>query len=240
MDADLQDPPELIPEMVDAWRNGAKVVLAKRNDRTSDSFLKRMTSNWFHKIFSSLAKPKIPQDVGDFRLLDRIVVDALKQLPERTRFMKGLFAWVGFEQATVEYSRPERRAGQTSFNYVKLWNFALDGFVSFSALPLKVWSYFGALVSVCSVIYLAWLIISTTVYGVDVPGYASTLSAILFFNGLLLISLGIQGEYVARIFDEVKNRPLYLISDKIGFESSETIAAPEPDPVSSEPNTPRA
>ena len=231
MDADLQDPPELLPQMVDAWKNGAQVVLAKRIDRSSDSRLKRLTANWFYKIFSNLAKPAIPANIGDYRLMDRIVVDELKRLPERTRFMKGLFAWVGYNQVVVEYTRPERYAGDTNFNYWKLWNFALDGLVSFSAVPLKIWSYFGVFVSFGAIGYLMFLMIRTLVFGVDVPGYASTLSVILLFNGILLISLGVQGEYVARIFAEVKNRPVYLINELVGFESPNQPQTPSSPPT---------
>lgn len=226
MDADLQDPPELLPEMVEAWKDGAQVVLAKRIDRSSDSRIKRFTSRWFYKVFSNVAKPEIPADIGDYRLMDRVVVDALKRLPERTRFMKGLFAWVGYNQVVVEYTRPERVAGDTSFNYWKLWNFALDGLVSFSAMPLKIWSYFGVFVSFGAIGYLLYIVTRTLVFGVGVPGYASTLSVILLFNGILLISLGVQGEYVARIFTEVKNRPVYLINELVGFDQSEQRTNP--------------
>lgn len=218
MDADLQDPPEIIPQMLKSWRDGSQVVLARRVDRSTDTYMKRLTANWFYKIFSKFAKPEIPMDVGDFRLMDRVVVNALKRMPERSRFMKGLFAWVGYNQTTVEYARPKRSAGETSFNYWKLWNFALDGLISFSTVPLKIWSYFGLLVSAGAIGYLAFLMVRTFVFGIDVPGYASTLSVILFFNGLLLVSLGVQGEYVARIFTEVKQRPQYLINELIGFD----------------------
>lgn len=221
MDADLQDPPDLLPQMVDAWREGAQVVLARRVDRSSDSKLKRLTSRWFYAIFSKMAEPAIPSDVGDFRLMDRVVVDALKLLPERSRFMKGLFAWVGYNQVTLDYTRPERKAGDSSFNYWKLWNFALDGVISFSAIPLKVWSYFGVFVSFGAVSYLIYLLTRTLIFGIDVPGYASTLSAILLFNGILLITLGVQGEYISRIFTEVKNRPIYLINEMVGFEAAQ-------------------
>ncbi|MEM1148050.1 MAG: glycosyltransferase family 2 protein [Pseudomonadota bacterium] len=235
MDADLQDPPELIPKMVEAWRNGGQIVLARRIDRSSDGLAKRITARWFYKVFSGLANRPIPPDVGDYRLMDRIAVDALKRLPERSRFMKGLFSWVGYNQVTIDFVRPKRQTGKTSFNYWKLWNFALDGLVSFSALPLKIWSYFGVLVSLGALAYLIYILIITLALGVDVPGYASTLSVILFFNGILLISLGVQGEYIARIFAEVKQRPLYLINDLVGFQSlpsqtGETGAAPALEP----------
>jgi glycosyltransferase involved in cell wall biosynthesis len=220
MDADLQDPPELLEGMVKAWRDGAQVVLARRVDRQSDSVLKRATSSWFYDLFSKVAKPAIPKNVGDYRLMDRIVVDALKQLPERSRFMKGLFAWVGFRQITLDYTRPQRAAGTTKFNYLKLWNFALDGIFSFSSLPLKIWSYFGFFVSMVAIVYMGFLIGRTILTGIDTPGYASTLSVILLFNGIILISMGAIGEYISRIFIEVKQRPIYLINELEGFEAS--------------------
>lgn len=217
MDADLQDPPELLLEMYARWRSGAQVVLAKRVDRSSDSALKRITSSWFYDIFALLTNAAIPKDVGDFRLMDRVVVNALKSLPERSRFMKGLFAWVGYRQETIEYTRPLRAAGTTKFNYIRLWNFALDGIFSFSAVPLKIWSYFGALVSVSAILFMIYLIAKTLVTGVDTPGYASLLSIMLFLNGMVLLSLGAIGEYLSRIFVEVKQRPVYLINELDGF-----------------------
>lgn len=224
MDADLQDPPELIADMVDAWRGGAKVVLARRVDRSSDSPLKRLTSLLFYVIFEKLAKPAIPRNVGDFRLIDRDVAEALKRLPERSRFMKGLFAWVGFPQATIEYVRRPRASGRTKFDYRKLWNFALDGILSFSALPLKVWSYCGLLLSAGAAVYLCFIVVRTLLFGVDVPGYASLMSVSLFFNGVVLISLGVLGEYVSRIFVEVKQRPIYIISALEGFDDTADAA----------------
>lgn len=220
IDADLQDPPELIVDMLAAWRDGAQVVLARRSDRTSDSWLKRITARGFYKLFSGLAKPAIPADVGDFRLMDRVVVEALKRLPERSRFMKGLFAWVGYRQVSIDYVRPARASGTTNFNWTRLWNFALDGIISFSSLPLKVWSYFGLAVSFIALLYMVAIITRTLIYGIDVPGYASTMSIIMFFNGIILITLGAIGEYLARIFIEVKQRPIYLIQDIVGFETS--------------------
>ncbi len=221
IDADLQDPPELLVDMYSAWKDGAQVVLARRIDRSSDTFLKRLTSRSFYALFAKMSKPGIPENVGDFRLMDRVVVDAMKQLPERSRFMKGLFAWVGFRQVTLDYVRQPREAGTTKFNYLKLWNFALDGMLSFSSMPLKIWSYFGVVLSMISVFYMIYLITRTLLTGVDVPGYASTISVILFFNGVMMISLGALGEYVARIFVEVKQRPIYLINEIEGFESAE-------------------
>ena len=219
IDADLQDPPEVIPLMMAKWRAGAKLVLAKRRDRSSDSWLKRLTANGAYWLFSKLTHPQIPQNVGDFRLMDREVVDAVKRLPERSRVMKGLFAWIGYEAEVVEYDREARSAGETKWNYWKLWNFALDGITSFSSLPLRVWSYLGFGVSLLAMAYLGWTITKTLVFGLDVPGYASLMSVILFFNGISLIGIGVIGEYLSRIFTEVKARPLYLVSEKIGFEA---------------------
>ena len=220
IDADLQDPPEYIPKMVQKWQAGAKVVLARRRDRSSDTWLKRMTARYAYWVFSKLTKPAIPSNVGDFRLLDRVVVEALKQLPERNRFMKGLFSWVGFEAVTIEYDRESRNAGTTSWNYWKLWNFTLDGITSFSSLPLRIWTYLGLSMSMLAFGYFCLILIKTAFYGVDVPGYASLISVMLFFHGILLIGLGVIGEYIGRIFMEVKNRPLYLVAEQIGFESN--------------------
>ncbi|MCR9268721.1 MAG: glycosyltransferase family 2 protein [Hyphomonadaceae bacterium] len=219
IDADLQDPPEVIPMMIAKWRAGAKVVLAKRKDRSSDGWLKRVTANGAYWLFSKLTDPKIPQNVGDFRLMDRVVVDAIKQLPERSRFMKGLFAWIGYEPEYVEYDREARSAGETKWNYWKLWNFALDGITSFSSLPLRIWSYLGFGVSLFAMAYLVWTVAKTMIFGLDVPGYASLMSVILFFNGISLIGIGVIGEYLGRIFTEVKARPLYIVAETVGFEA---------------------
>lgn len=220
IDADLQDPPEVIPLMVAKWRAGAKLVLAKRRDRSTDGWLKRLTASGAYWLFSKLTHPQIPQNVGDFRLMDRDVVNAIKRLPERSRFMKGLFAWIGYEAETVEYDREARFAGETKWNYWKLWNFALDGITSFSSLPLRVWSYLGFGVSLFAMGYLGFTIAKTMIFGLDVPGYASLLSVILFFNGVLLVGIGVIGEYLARIFTEVKARPLYIVSETIGMEAA--------------------
>lgn len=228
IDADLQDPPEYIPKMVQKWQSGAQVVLAKRRDRSSDTALKRWTAKFAYWLFSKLTKPAIPPNVGDFRLLDRVVVDALKQLPERNRFMKGLFSWVGFETVTIEYDRESRSAGTTKWNYWKLWNFTLDGITSFSSLPLRIWTYIGLIMSAFAFTYFSVIMVKTFLFGVDVPGYASLISVMLFFHGLLLIGLGIIGEYIGRIFMEVKNRPLYLVSETAGFENYTSVPdAPE-------------
>jgi glycosyltransferase involved in cell wall biosynthesis len=216
IDADLQDPPELILEMIKEWSKGAEVVLARRVDRSSDSFLKRKTAEFFYRFHNSLSTIQIPENVGDFRLMDRVVVDALKQLPEQHRFMKGLFAWVGFKTITLDYARPPRVAGITKFSGWKLWNFALEGLTSFSAAPLKFWSYMGGVGAFATFIYALFIISRTLILGVDIPGYASLLVAVLFFGSLQLISVGMLGEYIGRIYMETKRRPLYLIRKRYG------------------------
>ena len=211
IDADLQDPPELIPEMIREWTKGAEVVLARRINRNSDTFLKKKTAEIFYRLHNSLSSIQIPRNVGDYRLMDRVVVDALKQLPEQQRFMKGLFAWVGFKTVTVDYVRNPRQAGKTKFSGGKLWNLAIEGITSFSAAPLKLWSLIGALGTLTTFFYALFIISRTLILGIDVPGYASLLVAILFIGSLQLISVGILGEYIGRIYIETKNRPLYLI-----------------------------
>lgn len=210
-DADLQDPPELIPDLIAKWREGYDVVLARRNDRRAEGPLKRLTAWAFYRTHNALAEFPIPENVGDFRLMDRKVVDILNQLPESRRFMKGLFAWVGFKTTVVEFERAARAAGETKWNYWKLWNFALEGITSFSSLPLRLWSYIGAGVALLSFVYASFIVIRTLIFGVDVPGYASLIVIILFLGGLQLLSLGLLGEYVGRIYMEVKDRPVFLL-----------------------------
>ena len=211
IDVDLQDPPELIKELVARWREGCDVVLAKRADRTSDSFAKRVSADLFYKLNGKISNVDIPNNVGDFRLMSKRVVEALKQLPENQRFMKGLFAWVGFKTVAIEYVREKREAGQSSFNGWKLWNFALDGITSFSTLPLRIWLYIGALVSFLSFLYGSFIILKTLIFGVDLPGYASLAVIMLFLGGIQLIGIGILGEYIGRIYSESKRRPSYII-----------------------------
>lgn len=218
IDADLQDPPELIEQLVAKWREGYDVVSGKRRSRQGESWVKKTTANAFYRIISRISSVPIPRDTGDFRLLDRRVVEAIKTMPERTRFMKGLFAWVGFKQTYVLYDRPNRIQGTTKWNYWKLWNFALDGITSFSLVPLKVWSYLGVVLSLLAFTYGSFLIIRTIILGIDVPGYASLMVTILFIGGVQLITLGILGEYLGRIYEETKQRPLYLIRERYGFE----------------------
>jgi glycosyltransferase involved in cell wall biosynthesis len=210
-DADLQDPADVIVRLVEKWREGFEVVLAKRIDRNSDSMLKRWTAAKFYRLHNSLAEIKIPENVGDFRLITREVADALKKLPETQRFMKGLFAWIGYDTAVIEYSRATRVAGKTKFSGWKLWNFALEGFTSFSTLPLRIWTYLGIAVAVLALLRAAYLIIRTIFFGIDVPGYASLATAVLMLGGIQLIGIGVLGEYIGRIYSESKRRPVYLI-----------------------------
>jgi glycosyltransferase involved in cell wall biosynthesis len=221
IDADLQDPPELIPEMIAKWREGYDMVYATRRARKGETVVKRTTANLFYRLLDRISEVQIPRNTGDFRLMDRCVVDALKLLPERTRFMKGLFAWVGYKQTAIYYDRDPRLAGETSWNYLKLWQLAVDGITSFSATPLKVWSYLGLFLSVSALLYAAFLVIRVFVQGVDVPGYASMMVVILFMGGMQLITLGVFGEYLSRIFTEVKGRPLYLVREAIGFKNED-------------------
>ncbi len=214
IDCDLQDPPELIPEMIKIWQSqNVDVVLAKREDRSEDSLTKRATAGLFYKIFNRLSDLKIPENVGDFRLMDRKVVDVVKSFRERKRFMKGLFSLAGFKATSIGYKRPVRSNGQSKWNYWKLWNYALDGVTSFSTVPLKISTYFGLLVTLLAFLRGGWILIRTLIFGVDVPGYASIMTAILFFGGVQLISLGIIGEYLGRIYLETKQRPLYVVRE---------------------------
>lgn len=222
MDVDLQDPPELIPDMIDRWQAGYDVVLAVRTDRSTDSFMKRLTATGFYRFFSRVSDVDLPGNAGDFRLMDRRVVEALRRLPERTRFMKGLFAWLGFKQTQIHFTREQRSAGEGKWGGWKLWNFALDGIFSFSTAPLRIWSYLGFFLSLFSLFYLLYIITDTLIYGNDVPGYPSLVAISLFFNGAILMGLGIVGEYVGRIFIETKQRPIYLIRDTLGFDTRKT------------------
>ena len=229
IDADLQDPPELIPELVQQWRRGFDVVLARRVDRLSDSPAKRLTAGLFYRIHNQISDLELPDNVGDFRLMDRRVLEALKLLPERRRFMKGLFAWVGFRTAVVDYTRAPRAAGQSKFNWWRLWNFAIEGITAFSTAPLRVWTYLGALVALVAFVYAGFIIGRTLWQGVDVPGYASLLVAVLFLGGIQLLGLGVLGEYIGRIYNETKQRPIYLVREIYGDEGQSPSAASHPD-----------
>lgn len=212
IDADLQDPPELIPQMLAQWRSGFEVVLAHRTDRNSDSWLKRKTAQAFYRVHNRMADWPIPRDVGDCRLIDRKVADALRCLPERQRFMKGLFSWVGFKTTTIDFVRQPRLAGRGKFSGWRLWNLAIEGITSFSTLPLRIWTYVGACIAAMAFSYGIFILVRTVILGRDVPGYASLLIAILFLGGVQLIGLGILGEYIGRIYSESKQRPLYIVN----------------------------
>lgn len=228
-DADLQDPPHVIAKLVEKWREGYDVVLARRNNRDSDTALKRWTAVMFYRLHNAVSEVKIPENVGDFRLMSRAVVDSLKCLPETRRFMKGLFAWVGYKTATIDYTREARVAGTTKFSGWKLWNFALEGFTSFSTLPLRIWTYAGTFVAICALVHATYLTIRTMVLGVDVPGYASLATAVLLLGGIQLIGIGVLGEYVGRIYFESKKRPVYLINREAPRAQQATEQAPDKD-----------
>ena len=211
IDADMQDPPWLIHDFLREWREGYDVVYGRRTDREGEPWLKVFTAKWFYRVINQLSDVRIPPDVGDFRLLSRRAVDALLAMPERHRYLKGLYAWIGFPQKAVPYVRQPRAAGKTHWNYWRLWNFALEGITSFSTVPLRIWTYLGFLVSTFSFLYGSLIVIRTIVYGVDVPGYASLLTVVLFLGGIQLIGMGVLGEYIGRIYLETKSRPLYIV-----------------------------
>ena len=218
LDVDLQDPPEVIAPMLAKWREGFEVVYGVRDNRETDTLPKRLTADLYYRAHNWLSADKIPEHAGDFRLLDHKVVEVIRRLPERNRFMKGLFAWAGFRQAAVSYHREERKLGTSKFNYWKLWTLAVDGITSASTVPLRVWSYVGALVALGALAYAGFIVVRTLAFGIETPGYASMMVAILFLGGLQLLSLGVLGEYVGRILTETKGRPLYVIREKIGGE----------------------
>ena len=221
IDVDMQDPPEVIGAMIEKWREGHEVVYGVRRDRLSDSLPKRLTADLYYRAHNWLSHDKIPEHAGDFRLLDRKVVEVIRRMPERNRFMKGLFAWSGFRQASVEYDRAERTVGATKFNYWKLWQLAIDGITSASTLPLRVWSYVGAVVAMIALVYAVFLGVRTLIFGADVAGYPSLMVATLFIGGVQLLSLGILGEYVGRILIETKKRPIYIVREWIGRDPGE-------------------
>ncbi|MCZ4341851.1 glycosyltransferase family 2 protein [Sphingomonadaceae bacterium G21617-S1] len=224
IDVDMQDPPEVIGAMLDKWRDGHEVVYGVRRNRMTDSLPKRLTADLYYRAHNWLSMDKIPEHAGDFRLLDRKVVEVIKRMPERNRFMKGLFAWSGFRQTAVEYDRAERAVGTTKFNYWKLWQLAVDGITSASTAPLRVWSYLGAIIAVVALVYAVFIGLRTIIYGADVAGYPSLMVAILFMGGVQLLSLGILGEYVGRILVETKKRPIYIIRQRIGVADPEETA----------------
>ena len=213
IDADLQDPPSLIEEFVRLWHEGYEVVYAQRRVRKGESRFKLKSAELFYRAINHLSEVPIPPNTGDYRLMDRRVVDALRQLPERTRFMKGMFAWVGHRQIAVEFDRDPRRQGTTKWNYAGLWRLAIDGITSFSSRPLKIWTYIGVGVAALAILYALFLVSRVLVLGIDVPGYASLIVVVLMMGGLQMMGIGILGEYIGRIFEEVKQRPVYLVRE---------------------------
>jgi len=213
LDADGQDPPELIPAFVEKWREGFDVVYGTRTTRDGESWLKQATAKAFYRVMNQLSKPGIPADTGDFRLMSRRVLDALRNLRERQRFMKGLFAWVGFPQVSIAYQREPRIAGASKFNYWRLWNFALEGITGFSTAPLRVATYLGLGTALLSFAYGAWVIAKTLIWGEPVQGWPTMMAVVLFLGGVQLMALGVIGEYLGRLYLEAKHRPLYLVQD---------------------------
>jgi glycosyltransferase involved in cell wall biosynthesis len=211
MDIDLQDPPDLISKFVERWREGYDIVYGVRTVRAWDTAAKRISAGWFYRIFNSMSPVRIPPNVGDFRLVDRRATEVLRRLPERNRFMKGLFAWVGFNAIGVPYERPQRAAGASKFNLWRLWNFALDGVVSFSTVPLRASFYGGLAIATVAVLYAIFIVARVLLFGIDTPGYASLLIAVLLMGAIQLVSIGIIGEYLGRLFLEVKGRPIYVV-----------------------------
>ena len=216
IDADLQHPPEMIETFVSLWREGYKNVYGQRVDRSADSALRRALTQRFYKLFGSFGDTRLPEGAGDFRLLDAQAVTALRELRERARFNKGLYAWIGFKSIGVPFAVAERNAGASKFSYRKLTRFALDGLMSFSTLPLLVWTWIGTVISIMSMCTALYFVVETLVFGADVPGFASLIVSITFLAGVQLLSLGVLGEYIGRIFAEVKGRPLYIVESRIG------------------------
>jgi polyisoprenyl-phosphate glycosyltransferase len=217
MDGDLQHPPELIPELLAKWREGYDMVLAIRQTREHQDWVGRLTAKAFYWLFRRLSEVPLPPEAGDFRLLDRRVVDALNRMPERNRFMKGIFAWVGFRQASVPFAVAARAGGGTKWGRLRLWRFALAGLTAFSNFPLRMWGLIGAGISALAFVYIAFRVLRTLIFGIDVPGYETLLGAVLFMGGVQLLTLGIIGDYLGRVFDEVKARPLYIVREAHGF-----------------------
>ena len=217
IDVDLQDPPELILQFIEKWEEGYDMVYGIRNDRASDTWLKRWTAKLFYKTYNLMTRSPIPYNAGDYRLIDRKIIDTILELPERNIFMKGIFGWTGFKSCGIKYVRQKRVAGVSKWNYWKLWNFALDGITASTTLPLRIWTYLGSMLSFLGLLYALYIIIRTITYGADVPGYASLLVFILLVGGVQMIILGILGEYIGRIFIEVKHRPLYIVEKEVNI-----------------------
>jgi glycosyltransferase involved in cell wall biosynthesis len=216
MDVDLQDPISVIPLLVEQWKNGADVVLANRRNRTADRYMKRHSAAMFYHLLNRISYTRIEENVGDFRLMDRKVVDVIRTLPEHQLFMKGVLSWAGFNTVVVEYERVRRVAGNSKFNGWKLWNLALEGVTSFSTVPLRLWTYVGGGISIFAVLYAVYMVLDKIFFGNSVPGYPSLMTAILFLGGVQLIGIGILGEYIGRIYIEAKHRPRYVVKDIVG------------------------
>lgn len=224
IDADLQDPPELIPQLIAEWHKGADVVHAVRADRDSDSWFKRTTAHAFYKVLRKLGNIDLLANSGNYRLIDRRALEVINALPEHDRFFRGLAAWVGFRQARVYYTREPRVGGESKFNFCRMWNYSLDAITGFSTIPLRFWSYIGAAISFLSLLYAFYIIIYTILTGATAPGWSSLMVVVLFLGGIQLISLGVIGEYIGRIYRETKARPLYVIRETIGSEESTSDA----------------
>ncbi len=234
IDVDLQDPIEVIPLLIQKWLDGADVVLAKRVNRYSDTRLKRITAQWFYRLHNRISTLKIEENVGDFRLISRKTVEAIKELQERNLFMKGILSWVGGRTEVIEYARAARVVGTTKFNGWKLWNFALEGITSFSTLPLRVWTYLGSSIAFFALIYSAWMIVEKIVWGNQVPGYPSLIVSILFLGGIQLIGIGVLGEYIGRIYLESKQRPRYIVDEVFNAPREKTDRPTQPKNASGE------
>ncbi|MDR6952402.1 glycosyltransferase involved in cell wall biosynthesis [Ancylobacter sp. 3268] len=225
MDSDLQHPPEVVPKLIEAWSRGAQMVTAVRRSRRTDPLARRLFSKGFYQFFRLMCEVDIPEGAGDFRLFDRRVVNAINALPERNRFMKGITSWVGFQQAEVDFEVAERTAGVSSFNFIRLLRYAVDGLSSFSMVPLRVWSLIGVGLAALSALYGIYLIGEALFFGVKTPGFATIMVSTLFLSGVQLISLGVMGEYIGRIFTEVKQRPLYIVADEVGYVPAASLSA---------------
>lgn len=224
IDVDLQDPIEVVPRLIAEWQNGADVVLAKRRSRSADSYLKRKFAGLFYHLLNRIAYPHIEENVGDFRLLDRKVVDVIKVLPEQQLFMKGVLSWAGFTVSIIEYDRASRAGGRSKFNAWKLWNLALDGVTSFSTLP-RLWSYIGGGISLLALLYAGYMVVDKMLFGNAVPGYPSLMTAVLFLGGVQLIGIGVLGEYVGRIYMEAKHRPRYVVKDIVSTSRGKGLSS---------------
>jgi len=234
IDADLQDPPELIPLLLDEWRNGYDVVFARRTERSGETWLKKSTAHAFYRLLHGVSAVEVPSDTGDFRLLSRRAVLALRSLREQHRFMKGLFAWIGYRQKAVYYHRDQRFAGKTKWNYWKLWNLALEGITSFTTIPLRISTYVGLLTALVAFVYGIFILIRTLLYGNPVAGYPSLLVVILFLGGTQLMAIGVIGEYLGRIFNETKQRPLYFLDSYEPAKSMQSGGALESNAVTTQ------